>query len=89
MSYSVTRGRSGKAALIAVGVLAAAVFIALGVWYVNKPKDPPKVADTPVLSPQQEAERQRAGEAHLGTGGNPGQPNAPVERMPDGKPVPM
>ena len=88
--YKPIRGRrSGKAALIAVSVVAAVLVIALGIYYVNKPKEPPKFVDTPVVSPEQEAAKQQAGEAGLGVQGNPGQPGAPIERMPDGKPLPM
>ena len=83
------RWRSGKATLIAVGAVAAVLVIALGVYYVNKPKAPPKAADVPIVSPEQEAAKQQAGEAGLGVQGNPGQPGAPIERMPDGKPLPM
>jgi hypothetical protein len=83
------RRRSGKAALIAVAVAVAALFIAGGIVYVNRPREAPKAADGPRLSPADEAKRQQDGEASLGVRGNPGQPGAPVERMPDGRPLPQ
>jgi hypothetical protein len=82
------RRHSGKAALIAVAVLVAALFVAGGIYYINRPKEPPKVADTPVVSAD-EIKKQAAGEAGLGVKGNPGQPGAPVQLMPDGRPLPQ
>jgi hypothetical protein len=84
-----SRCRSGKAALIAVAVVVAALFIAGGIIYVNRPREAPKAAEGPRLSPAEEAKRQQDGEASLGVKGNPGQPGAPVERMPDGRPLPQ
>ena len=36
-----------------------------------------------------EAKKQESGEAGLGAKGNPGQPGAPVNLMPDGRPLPQ
>ena len=88
-SWLPARHRSGKAALIAVAVVVAALFIAGGVLYVNRPMEAPMAAEGARLAPSDEAKKQESGEAGLGAKGNPGQPGAPVNLMPDGRPLPQ
>lgn len=85
------RRRSGRAALIAICVLGAALVIGGGLYFASRTKEPPKVVDAPAASPADEAARQAAGEANLGAGGNEAPAAAPGSETPrdPGAPAPV